>query len=122
MNYFKRLSPVLTTKLTNLNRNKMAKQKYCETLKPGFYLRGNRCIFITGTTKGNKWISLEKRSTGTIYDIPDWQALMWNAINSLMMEGAEYHANNPTGYDINDKTIANVKMKMEKEARKSRAV
>ena len=100
----------------------MAKQKYCETLKPGFYLLKDRCIFITGTTKGNKWILLGKRSTGTIYDTPDWMALMWNAINSLMMEGAEYHANNPTGYDINDKTIANVKMKMEKEARKSRAV
>ena len=49
----------------------MAKQKYCETLKPGFYLLKDRCIFITGTTKGNKWILLGKRSTGTIYDIPD---------------------------------------------------
>ena len=45
-------------------------------------------------------------------------ALMWNAINSLMMEGAEFHEENPTGYDINDKTIANEKKKLEREARK----
>ena len=77
-------------------------------------------VFVTGTTKGNKWILLGKRSTGTIYDIPDWMALMWNAINSLMMEGAEFHANNPTGYDINDKTLANEKKKMEREARKNK--
>ena len=77
-------------------------------------------VFVTGTTKGNKWILLGKRSTGTIYDIPDWMALMWNAINSLMMEGAEFHEENPTGYDINDKTLANEKKKMEREARKNK--
>jgi hypothetical protein len=37
----------------------MSKQKFAETLIPGFYfIEGNRCIYATGTTKGNKWIDL----------------------------------------------------------------
>jgi len=44
----------------------MAKQKYCETLQPGFYLIEEtfsyRCYYITGTTKGNKWINLKNHN------------------------------------------------------------
>lgn len=30
-----------------------AKQKYCETLKVGYYLlNGDRCYYFTGSTKG----------------------------------------------------------------------
>ena len=80
------------------------KIKYCETLKPGFYYIkgekigrsyiGARCFFITGTTKGNKWIELEDSPN------PQWMALMWNCIDPYEINLSVYHQQNPTIFSI----------------------
>ncbi len=81
-------NPVLTTKKTI----KMAKQKYCETLTPGFYLiEGDRCAYITGTTKGNKWINLNVPN-------PQWTGLMWNCITADDIPFRTLHSTNPTNF------------------------
>ena len=72
----------------------MAKQKYCETLKVGYYfIEGNRCIYATGTTKGNKWIDLDVPK-------PQWRTLMWNCINTLDIAFTTYHTDNPTNFKL----------------------
>jgi hypothetical protein len=99
----------------------MAKQKYCETLKPGFYLEEdmNRCYYITGTTKGNKWIDFSPRKELTIHNTPFWNSLMWNAITPLDgFENMKYSVENPTDYDINNLTVIKELKRLEKEARK----
>ena len=63
--------------------------KYCETLKAGFYLiKDEKCFYITGTTKGNKWVDLDTHT-------PEWWGLMWNCIDPDEIEVAEYHETNP---------------------------
>lgn len=77
--------------------NNMAKQKYCETLQPGFYIIeetfSNRCLYITGTTKGNKWINLAVPN-------PQWTGLMWNCINDDSIGLATIHSTNPTSFAL----------------------
>jgi hypothetical protein len=79
------------------NTIKMAKQKYCETLTPGFYLIEEtfayRCYYLTGTTKGNKWINLNVPN-------PKWTGLMWNAITPDDNDLTHYHQQNPTSFII----------------------
>jgi hypothetical protein len=69
----------------------MAKIKYAETLKPGFYLSSDRCVYATGTTKGNKWIYLAAKE-------PRWNGLMWNCFEPL--EEATYSETNPTQFKV----------------------
>jgi len=73
----------------------MAKQKYCETLQPGFYLIEEtfsyRCYYITGTTKGNKWINLNVPN-------PQWTGLMWNCITVDDISLCTLHSTNPTNF------------------------
>jgi hypothetical protein len=73
----------------------MAKQKYCETLTPGFYLIKEtfsyRCYYITGTTKGNKWINLNVPN-------PQWTGLMWNCITTDDIPLCTLHSTNPTNF------------------------
>ena len=65
------------------------KQKYCETIKPGYYyLPNNRCLYVTGTTKGNKWINLASAT-------PKWGTLMWNCIEQNVIDTANYSLTNP---------------------------
>jgi hypothetical protein len=81
----------------------MAKQKYCETLKPGFYyIKGegvnigiHRCFYLTGTTKGNKWIELVVKN-------PQWTSLMWNTVSSCSyeIELSQYYEENPTDHQL----------------------
>jgi hypothetical protein len=71
----------------------MAKQKYCETLKPGFYLCDDRCIYASGTTKGNKWIYLDSAK-------PEWNTLMWNCIEKYAIDNSTFHQTNPTQFTI----------------------
>ena len=70
--------------------NNMAKQKYCETLQPGFYIIeetfSNRCYYITGTT-----INLAVPN-------PQWTGLMWNCINDDSIGLATIHSTNPTSF------------------------
>jgi hypothetical protein len=73
----------------------MAKQKYCETLTPGFYIIeetfSNRCFYITGTTKGNKWINLSVPN-------PQWTGLMCNGIDEYSIGLSTIHSTNPTNF------------------------
>jgi hypothetical protein len=77
----------------------MAKQKYCETLKPGFYyikaenLGVHRCLYLTGTSKGNKWIELVVKN-------PQWTTLMWNCVSSYEIELSQYYEENPIDYKL----------------------
>ena len=63
--------------------------KYCETLAAGFYLSDDRCHYLTGKTKGNKWIYLNSHK-------PEWCGLMPNAINKDLVTRSVYHSFNPT--------------------------
>lgn len=68
--------------------------KYCESLTPGFYLSKDRCLYITGKTKGNKWIYL------TSYK-PKWCGLMPNAITQKNdIDNSIYYLFNPTEFKI----------------------
>jgi hypothetical protein len=75
----------------------MKKVKFCETLKPGYYLLDDkftglkRCVYATGTTKGNKWIDLTSPN-------PQWVALMWNCISQDEISKSVYYEQNPTEY------------------------
>jgi hypothetical protein len=74
----------------------MSKKKYCETLKPGFYyINGeeSRCFYVTGTTKGNKWIDLYVPN-------PQWMTLMWNCIDSYEINLSTFHQQNPTDFSL----------------------
>lgn len=88
----------------------MKKKKYCETFKPGYYshiLRSSRnpteiiderVYYLTGSTKGNKWINLNSHS-------PMWMSLMWNCIRKVDFElpnsEIEYHGSqNPTTFKL----------------------
>jgi hypothetical protein len=74
-------------------------EKYCETLKKGYYLLDKpswglkRCVYATGTTKGNKWIELNVPN-------PTWMTLMWNCISKDEINISDYHAENPTEYQF----------------------
>jgi len=71
--------------------------KYCETIKPGFYFAKSKesALYLTGTTKGNKWIQL-----GTL-DEPRWVNLLWNCIKENEIENYfVYSETNPTQYNI----------------------
>jgi len=75
--------------------------KYCETLKQGYYLIkgiGARCIYVTGTTKGNKWINLEVPN-------PQWTRLQWNCIHRDEIEIGLYSETNPTSFSDNDLVV-----------------
>ena len=85
----------------------MKKLKYCETFEPGYYhsvLRSSRtgeiiderAYYLTGTTRGNKWIALGTHA-------PQWMGLAWNCIrredfelpnNEITFNGET----NPTAY------------------------
>jgi len=73
--------------------------KFCETLKPGYYLFENesigmrRCVYASGTTKGNKWIEL---------NVPDasWTGLLWNCISKDQIDDSVYFEGNPTEYNF----------------------
>ena len=70
-------------------------KKYCETLKPGFYLFNGlhckRCVYATGTTRGNKWIDLDVPN-------PAWMTLMWNCVAKDEICLCTYHETNPTEF------------------------
>jgi hypothetical protein len=78
----------------------MKKQKYCETLKPGYYLYDNpsidmkRCVYATGTLKGNKWIELNVPN-------PKWMSLMWFSLEKSEIDRSTYHETNPTEFILN---------------------
>jgi hypothetical protein len=73
----------------------MKKQKYCETLKTGYYLYDNplidmkRCTYLTGELKGNKWIELNLPN-------PKWMTLMWFSVDKYQIDRSTYHETNPT--------------------------
>jgi hypothetical protein len=69
------------------------KKKYCETLTPGFYLSSDRCIYITGKTKSNKWIYLSSHK-------PEWCGLMPNAITNDTINNTSYYTYNPTDFKL----------------------
>ena len=77
----------------------MSKIKYCETLKPGYYLLDDtftetkRCVYATGTTSGNKWIELNVPN-------PKWMSLMWNCISQDEINQSVYYKENPTKYSL----------------------
>ena len=71
----------------------MKRTKYCETLKPGFYLSDDRCIYASGTTKGNKWIYLNTPN-------PEWTTLMWNCIEKYAIDNSVYSETNPTKFNF----------------------
>jgi hypothetical protein len=78
---------------------KPKKLKFCETVKPGFYyslctnskgeITNHRCYYLTGSTKGNKWINLQSFE-------PSWFCLMWNVIKKDKgLENCKYSETNP---------------------------
>jgi len=68
--------------------------KYCETLTPGFYLSDDRCTYIIGKTKGNKWIYLNSHK-------PEWCGLMPNAITKEnIIDNSTYYSFNPTKFKL----------------------
>ena len=71
--------------------------KYCETLQPGFYIIeetfSHRCFYITGTTKGNKWINLAVPN-------PKWTGLMSNGIDEYSIGLSTIHSTNPTSFAL----------------------
>ncbi len=75
------------------------KQKYCETLKSGYYLLDDkatglkRCVYASGTTKGNKWIEINVPN-------PVWMSLMWNCISKDEIDCSIYYEDNPTEYKL----------------------
>ncbi len=71
----------------------MKRKYYCETIKPGFYLTNDRCVYSTGTKKGNKWIYLEVPN-------PEWTTLMWTCIEPYSINKSTYHKNNPTNFAL----------------------
>jgi len=78
---------------------------YCETLKPGFYLiPGDRCIYCTGTKKGNKWVSLFqlKPYHQVQFSTPiQFRGLQWNCIFPEDIAESIYSTSNPTPFPIN---------------------
>jgi hypothetical protein len=72
-----------------------------KNLKPGFYYYVNenidteRCFYITGTLKGNKWIEIR------VLD-PEWTSLFWNCISESELNECTYFQENPTKYPINE--------------------
>ena len=79
------------------------KLKYCETLKPGFYLQetqfGKRAYYFSGSTKGNKWVDLDV--TGA-----KWMGLLWTCLpdeQELSIGTVTFHGDsNPTGLPFNN--------------------
>ena len=87
----------------------MKKPKYCETFKRGYYLSvlrssrtgeiiDERAYYLTGTTKGNKWIALGTHA-------PQWMGLVWNCIRredfELPNNEITFHGEvNPTQYPL----------------------
>lgn len=65
--------------------------RYCESLKKGYYLSSDRCIYASGKTKGNKWIMLDAIN-------PVWTGLLWNCIEKYSINNSTYYVNNPTKY------------------------
>ena len=57
--------------------------RYSETVKAGYYLHEDRCFYLTGTLKGNKWIYEDWADEG-------WVSLTWTCINAECVEGATY--------------------------------
>lgn len=82
---------IFVLKFTIMSDTKIKKAKYCETLEPGFYLVPSRCLYVTGTTKGNKWIPLDVPE-------PEWNTLMWNCIEKYVIDRAVRYDENPTEF------------------------
>lgn len=89
----------------------MKKPKYCETLKPGFYLLRDetlnlhRCVYCTGTTKGNKWIELDMDGN-CLWSVKEgdknggWTGLFWNCISEEEINESVYSETNPTKINL----------------------
>ena len=68
------------------NRN-----KYCETLKLGFYLGEDRCIYASGYETGNRWIYLNSVD-------PEWTDMEHEFMEPGEIKRMTYHFENPTPY------------------------
>lgn len=63
-------------------------------MKIGYYLTEDRCYYLTGTKKGNKWIYL---------DIPDpeWCSLVWTCLpKQTEINKSTYYKENPTKFTL----------------------
>ena len=73
--------------------------KFVESLTAGFYFKPEtkirdyvepaRCVYITGTLKGNKWVDFDNPN-------PKWMPLSWTSIDKDILIDTTYHATNPT--------------------------
>lgn len=88
---------------------KSNKVKYCETFESGYYMSvltnpktgeifDRRAYYLTGTTRGNKWINLNSYK-------PQWSGIMWNCIRRVDFELPNnlvtYHGDkNPTEFKL----------------------
>ena len=63
-------------------------------MKKGYYYNENRCYFLTGSKKGNKWIDLEDLD-------PEWVSLLWTCLpkeEELSEFNYKYSSLNPTKF------------------------
>lgn len=67
--------------------------KFAETIKAGYYLYEDNCMYLTGTLKGNKWIDLNVHE-------PRWMSLLWSCITKDDVDLSTYHIDNPTNFKL----------------------
>ena len=85
------------------------KQEY-EQIPKGFYLTNDntRCYYVSGSTKGNKWIVLGHINSDGFKPIEDtqWNGLMWWCLLTDIDVGLDalndttFYTTNPTQYTI----------------------
>lgn len=61
-------------------------------MKPGYYLCSDRCFYLTGTKKGNRWIYLD-------IPYPEWCSLNWMCLpKNYDLTDSKYSKTNPTKF------------------------
>lgn len=72
----------------------MNKTSHADTVIPGYYYNTNRCYYLTGSKKGNKWIDLTYRE-------PEWWGFAWMCIPSdSELDKMKFSETNPTKYKM----------------------
>ena len=64
-------------------------------MNQGFYLiETDRCYYLTGTKKGNRWINLDDPD-------PEWMSLIWTCLpKEKEILKSTYHKTNPTQFNL----------------------
>ena len=82
-------------------------KRHIEDVKRGFYYLNNeyseRCYFLSGDKKGNKWIDIAGINGIEKVPMPDpqWTTLIWTCIpKENELSECSFHEENPTIFNI----------------------